>query len=399
VRAFPSDEIGWPDALKDASGVALSGYCFHAPTDVDEPGEPHGWPRPTEVDREYWSQLKVLARHITKQLKQIDWLEANQGGTESSRIQTTAGDKPSGVPPFVGRSVLLGFMHDTLDEVRDEIRETLSRSGMTVYPLESDEICDEASVKAMFDNYLGKVEAFVLVANEYCGKWPRGQNGGFVSFQVQRARENNLPCYLWLQAEDPARIKQPEYRTYLETLISQASDAQLILQHDDVASFTAYVKGELNRKKATSPDGEQFAVVCSNCSSQKPTHRNFQELVLTTIGETDRWAVVPDFENAPNGQIRLEALKQEIDRADTVILLCFDQDWIWAQYVWRELKQISGNGDARKAQILVAGPEDQRKGSLRAPNGKVRTVNGIDVAANLVKEELKREILSAINAR
>src|SRR6266487_3643496 len=61
--------------------------------------------------------------------------------------------------------------------------------GLQVLPPENDEAWDEASLRERVAAYLDQVDAIVLCANQYCGTSPRDQNGGFVSLQVQKAKE------------------------------------------------------------------------------------------------------------------------------------------------------------------------------------------------------------------
>src|SRR5262249_26688941 len=159
-------------------GNPLPGYVFHPPTEPGEPTDPLGWPSPSEDDdKEYWTERSRLAQQISKQLKRLEWMEAN----------TPADTKLAAVPLSVGRNVFLGYMHDTLEDVRLELRHKLEDQGITVLPPQAGgDPVDESTLRKALSTYLGQSETMLLIANEYGGSWPVGQEGGHIGLQLQK---------------------------------------------------------------------------------------------------------------------------------------------------------------------------------------------------------------------
>jgi hypothetical protein len=85
-------------------------------------------------------------------------------------------------------------------------------------------------------------------------------------------------------------------------------------------------------------------------------------------------------------------LQEDISRADTVVVVCFDQEWYWANRIIQELGQMMGEHSA-KTKIFVTGPEDRKKGKF-VPPFKFKTVVGVSpdnrVPINQVAEEIKK---------
>src|SRR4029077_1368971 len=165
--------------------------------------------------------------------------------------------------------------------------------------------------------YLDKAHVMALCANQYCGTWPRDQNGGFVSLQVQKGKERNLPCQLWLSWDQSAETQTAEYKRFLQELIEKSKNSALgiKLEHQNVAAFAQYIKDAVNQEEVSVPGGvEQLAVVCSNLRSKSDVYRRFYETVMTAISETDRISILPSFENE-SGHIRLKDLETDINRA------------------------------------------------------------------------------------
>jgi hypothetical protein len=381
VRAYRTDESQWPSALKPDE-YPLPGYTFHPPTDPGELNDPFGWPRPTVEDREYWCQLGRLAQQIAKQLKRLEWIESKP---HDAMLEP--------VPPSVGRSVFLGYLHDTLGDVRDEIRSRLTAKGLAVLPPAAEDPVDENTLRRALDAYLGQCEALVLVANEYCGTWPVGQEGGHVGFQLKKAQEHRVPSHLWLDLTDPSKIKRESCRRFIDKLKQQAAQANQNLNHANLEDFLVYVRNRLSLPTPAS-GVEQLAVVCCMQGPDGEPYARLRELVLDTLAETERLAITPE-QNDSDGQIRLSTLEPVINRADTIVVVCFDQDWIWANNVIREIRHLIKTGAPQRAQIFVIGPKDMQKGAFNVAAFKFKTVNAIGRDESAVKEHLRQAIIAA----
>jgi hypothetical protein len=136
---------------------------------------------------------------------------------------------------------------------------------------------------------------------------------------------------------------------------------------------------------------EQFAVVCSNARAGELKYEEFQDIVVAALAETERSSIIADREDG-SGQIRLITLEDEISRADTVVIICFDQDWNWANKMILQLREAMGEQGA-ETKIFVMGPEYKNKGKF-VTAFKFRTVVGVlpdnRIPSNQIADDIKR---------
>jgi hypothetical protein len=357
VRAFNTDEAKWPHILRP-DGNPLPGYPFQS---CDDPGSfPLGWPQPDLGDQGYWNELKRLAHAVAAQLKVLEFIDENG----SDRARSGAGAAVP-VPISVGQSVFLGYTHDSLQDVRTELRTRLNGMGLQVVPPEQDDPVDEASLRSSFAQYSPQSSAIVLVANGNSEFWPRGQVGGPVNLQLQMAQDRKLPVHFWLQAGDLAKVKNASYRAFLTVFKEKASrDPCVPIAWQSIDEFVEHIRSKLDDAEKRKPAAEQFAVVCSNLKTKHPLYDDFNKLVISSIHETERGAIVADREGS--GQIRLTALEKDIARADSLVVVCFDQEWEWANKIILQLKQVVGTC-RDKIKLLIAGPEHKHRGEYYGP--------------------------------
>ena len=81
-----------------------------------------------------------------------------------------------------------------------------------------------------------------------------------------------------------------------------------------------------------------------------------------------------------------------INRADTILVVCYDQDWIWANNVIRELRQLNRTDSARRAQIFVVGPVNKQQGAFNVEAFKFRTVDALSRDEDVVRDQLRQVI-------
>ncbi len=377
VRAKWTDETHWPPTLRDAAGHVLPGYPLHTPrTDKDDPTTPYGLAGTPDPNREYDTWIRQLALDITKKLKQIE----------------TGRDTAGGAPDAVGHSVFLGFMHDTI-EVRADLRQRLTDAGLRVLPPDADDPVDEASLREQLDRHLGQCQALVLIANEYGGLWPREQPGGFIGLQIAKARDLGIPPYLWLQLDDLARAKRPDYRALLEAL---ARDPGLAPRHADLGRFVAHITEELNRQAAApDPVPGTDAVICANRPGDEASGLEFARAVLQAVRETGRGSTKFDFADPKMQRIALSNVDEEMRESDTVLVLCFDQDWRWVKPLLRELNQLNHLRTGSKTRLLVVGPRDRQRGIYDAESLGFETIDALNLAPDRLKDLLKQKMQSA----
>jgi hypothetical protein len=384
VRAFHTDEAAWPDRLRP-DGNSLPGYLFHGASESDT--FPLGWPQPDPTDHPYWEQLKRLAHEVAAQLKVLQFIDDHPPPDSAGAVA---------VRPSVGRAVFLGYMHDSLQDLRADLRERLNRVGLQVLPPEQDDPVDETTLRATLAQYSTQASALVLVANENCELWPKGQVGGAVNLQLQIAKELKRPVHFWLRANDLAAIRNESYRAFLSDFKGKAArEPSVTIEWHDVAEFVEYIRVKLDNVAAQALGAEQFSVVCTNVKPGEPVYESFNQLVISSIRDTERGAIVADREET--GQIRLTALEKDIAKADSLVVVCFDQEWDWANKIILQLKQVVG-GCRDKIKIVVTGPEHRNKGEYYGPF-KFTTVPGIG-PDNIVREQAVRDsIIRALQGR
>lgn len=365
VRAYPTDESLWPNSLKGQTGVALPGYFLHPPAEPHDLCEPYGYPKPDDADREYNKAVSHLAVQITKQLQDLAWLEDNPVPNGDLGV----------VPDSVGRRVFIGYMNESLTEdgMRAALHDALAKERISVCAPAEDMPKDELSLRQALETYLPQAEAIVLVANQYRGSWP---GGGVIGLQLEYAKAKNIPTYLWLKLSGPSEIKLDEYRLYIEQLQEQAIKRGLKLYHETLDDFISYVRDKLDESEKPEPGVERLAVVCSNHAGDKHEHEKVLEAVRRLMDERllPSWIAPVDPET---GQVRFEKIKEALDKADTILIICFDQNYDWALRLWGQLKSCKLMSSPQAKRIFLIGPKDVGAGDCDLPRfSKVMAING-----------------------
>lgn len=383
VKAFNTDVERWPAALKP-DGHPLPGYPFCRVERADHPGRPFGWPQPDETDKAYWDGIWKLADSIASQLKRMEYAAARTAVSAGARASAES------VPARVGRTLFLGYMHDSLQRERQALRAQLDEAGFKIVPPISDDPVDETTVRNAFETYVPGSDAITLIANQNSELWPKGQDGGPLGLQFQLAKQYRIPVHLWLQTNDLSTVHNPQYRSFLANVEANArGDSDILIHAKDSDEFVRYIGRKLDTAPKPSKGAEQLAVVCSNAKFGQARHDEFKQTVTEALQDAERSTIFPDDES---GQIRLLELQEDISRADTVVVVCFDQEWYWANRIIQELGQMMGEHSA-KTKIFVTGPEDRKKGKF-VPPFKFKTVVGVSpdnrVPINQVAEEIKK---------
>jgi hypothetical protein len=161
----------------------------------------------------------------------------------------------------------------------------------------------------------------------------------------------------------------------------------------DMTSFAGLIKEQLD---LINPAEARPAIICSNLSSTSGEYSKFYDLVLDAVAELNRYSVIPAVEA---GQIRLTALADQVSESDTIVVVCFDQEWRWALNVAAQLKHVSAMKSPNRARILVVGPHySPEKGLLDMRNFHFQTFNKLDLDNKSFKEELKLAIRRSISS-
>jgi len=380
VKAFNTPIDQWPVALKP-DGQPLLGFTFYTTEHPDDLGKPLGWPQPDETDKAYWDAIWKLADAMASQLKRIEW---TMGGSASSQRDVES------IPARVGRTLFLGYMHDSLYDLRSDLRVRLDKTGFKIVPPAGDDPVDEATVRSAFEKYLPASDAIVLIANQISELWPKGQDGGPLGLQFELAKQYRIPVHLWLQTTDLSTVRNQQYRSFLANVVANARGGSDILIHAaDTDEFVRYISGKLDTAPKPSKGAEQLAVLCSNAKAGQAKCDELQHTVTEALQEAQISSIILGQDDS--GQIRLKPLEEEFSRADTVVVvLCFDQEWGWASSITKELGQTMGQQGA-KTRILVTGPEDRKKGKF-VPAFKFKTVVGVTPDNRVPIKEVADEI-------
>jgi hypothetical protein len=385
VKAFNTPIDQWPAALRP-DGHPLPGFTFYSTEHPNDLGKPLGWPQPDSTDKAYWDQVWKLAHSMASQLRRMEW---SAGATS-----TSAGSQRNveSIPARVGRTLFLGYMHDSLYDLRTDLRARLDKTGFNVVPPVGDDPVDEATVRTAFEKYLLASDAIVLAANQNSEFWPKGQDGGPLGLQFQLAKQYRIPVHLWLQTKDLSTVRSQQYRSFLANVEANARGGSDILIHAaDIDEFVQYISSKLDAAPKPSKGAEQLAVVCSNARAGQTKYDEFQQTVTDALWGAERSSIIPDKDD-DSGHIRLMPLQDDISRADTLVVLCFDQEWNWANKIILQLRQMMGEQSA-KTRIFVMGPEYRNKGTF-VPAFNFKTVVGVTpdnrVPTNQVADEIKK---------
>ena len=382
VSVAPTDRKLWPAALQDDQQRAFLGADFYRMIGSEE-WTPFGFPAPNpSSDDEYWTGLRRLASEIASQLRRMKHSQENKASDVSG----------AAVPVFVGRKLLLGYCSDSLVRLRGEVRNALSALEMQVLPEQDGDIADPQSLDTSFERYLTQADAVIILANEFCGAWPKGEPGGFVSHQVRMAREQRKRCFVWKNIQKPTEIQTEAYAKYLDNLPAELSETKGAIcdSAKSAQEFSVFVKQQLSNM--TPNEIVRRAIVCSNLLTRSDEYKQFHARVLNAVGETDRISILPGA-ISPSGQIRLSALAEKIKQSDTIIVLCFDQEWDWAFDVLLQLRQVSSPEEPEKTRLLIVGPQYQvDKGDVDVSNFRFQTFKELEADEKTFKKHLKMKI-------
>jgi hypothetical protein len=241
-----------------------------------------------------------------------------------------------------------------------------------------------------YERYLTQADAVIVLANEFCGAWPKDEPGGFISHQIRMAKQQGKRCFVWKDVQNPDQIQNQAYGKYLENLPAELADTKGAVcdNANGAEEFSAFVKQQL--ADMSQREIVRRAIVCSNLQTRTDEYKQFHETVLDAIGETDRASILPC---SPSGQIRLSLLAEKIKESDTIIVLCFDQEWDWAFDVLRQLKQVSSPEESNKTQLLIVGPQYQvEKGDVDVRTFRFQTFKELELDDKTFKKQLKKKI-------
>lgn len=377
ARAFHTDHSEWPVALKDSAGNAQPGIRLHSLADgPGDIGRPYGFPLPQPGDRDYQDRVIQLAREIAEQARSLK---------AAPPVQEA---RPEG--PLSGSRIFLGCVHDTLDEQRGEVRQALEALGATVHPPAEDELGDAESVHEAMAKYLAQCNVLVLLANEFGGgKWPRGQEGGFISLQIEAARNNGVPVCLWLQMDDVSRLRNESQAAYFAKLMAQAENNSLRvrLQHSSVGDFVRYVREQMVEPAPADVGVAKTAVLCSNLTTNDVLYTRLEASVHAALRAKGMLFRAQRHQRENDARM-VSDLKESIRNADSVLILCFDKNYDWVVNLLRQFVTFGAGPRDRKSKMIIVGPQADEHDIIDATSLAYKTL----YAVNLDEASLKSRI-------
>jgi hypothetical protein len=387
VHVGRTDHSHWPKALSAGTNGQPMGVRFHSPVGRGERVVPFGWPRPSMDDTDYKGALLTLAKGVETVLRQLKYVEQRDNQARSI----------AAVPASVGRRIVLGFGDERHDGVRDELRQRFQRLQMNVWPpSREEEPFDETTLREMLRVHLPHSDALILIAAEHCGRWPRDQEAGYISLQLEAAKEHGIPAYVWLNIDDVTKIDKDSYRAYAVKLEKQAllADPSVRLRFSDVDAFFSYCTTQLD-KRPPEKGAEQLAVVYYNPVSEQQNHCLFRERVLNAVADTQRAILIkPPVDT--QGQIRLTELRDRLNRSDVIILLCFDEAFDWAVDYAVQIGQVIDESRGRKARLIIIGPESKEGSTIDLRAFRFVTIYGVQLDEQTLRAQVRQAIDTAL---
>jgi hypothetical protein len=370
VRATRTDRATWPKALKSSTGSTVDGYKFYENIEADQEFfDPFGWPVPLPTDQKYWKAVSAIAMDAAKRLWELKQAEQSRPfGAISSQS-----------PPPAGQKIFLGYMHDTLSQAREEVRSKLTELGFSVLPERGDEPYDKASLDAALVR-LSECQAAVLIANEYCGRWPQAEAGGAVSYQLNFFRRAVIPTHVWLKIQNAEAAQTVEYRRYLEKL-----------QLEGGKRFSSTSEFCRSFAQWSTLAGVDLAVLVTNKPSEADTYKNFQETIASALSDSGRLILTSNLSSGSES-MKLSELESSLHDADTLMVVCFDQKWSWASQLMGQLRQLRNRKTALRHQLFVTGPIVTQPTTLDARTLSFETIDGANVDLPVLRGMIHQKI-------
>lgn len=389
VITKPVPRETWPTELSAGTAGQVVGIDFYSHARPGEPTLPLGWPKPDFSDPKYKDQLLRLGKDLEASLRRLKYAETQNGGECARPLDA--------LPRSVGRSVLIGYGEEGEEDLRNEIREHLRGRHINVWPpAASEEPVDEASVRGMLEKHLPNVHALVLILGPHCGRWPKGERAGHVSLQLDAARAAGVPAYVWLTVDDLDDVKRSGYQEYLQDLERAAPNAAepFRLRFGAAAEFAEYCAKMLDGREPAA-GAEQWAIVWYNSPvEERPEHSSFREIVLDTVADGGR----PLWRNRAeaDGRISLVKLREELEKADVITLICFDDQMKWTTSYAAELHKLIDDQGRRQARLVVVGPRSLGKGVIDLRTFGFMTIDGTQLEESGLRESIRNAIDGAL---
>jgi hypothetical protein len=195
---------------------------------------------------------------------------------------------------------------------------------------------------------------------------------------------------VWEHIQAPANIQTEAYAKYLDDLPRElaATKGAVCVAANGAEDFSVFVRQNLDVGPSES---KRRATVCSNLLTRANDYKQFHDRVLDAIGETDRMSILPGSVSR-SGQINLSSLSESIRKSDTIIVLCFDQEWDWAFDVILQLRQVTSTEDQKTRLLIVGSHYQAERGDINVSNFRFQTFKALEVDDATFKKALKNKI-------
>jgi hypothetical protein len=88
----------------------------------------------------------------------------------------------------------------------------------------------------------------------------------------------------------------------------------------------------------------------------------------------------------------LKELEKDINRADTIVVICFDQELSWANNVMREIRHLIRSDRSKGVRLLLIGPRARHGVTFDGSPFRFKTLNAYDMDDEHLRELLKQAI-------
>jgi hypothetical protein len=359
IHTQKTDPASWPNALKSSDGSIPLGIPFYRTGDSHDETEfsPFAWGISADADEHYWAAIRKVTFELRKKLLSF---KATESGSRM-RAETA------------GATVFLGYMNEMMQDTRDEIRRDLLDSGLIVLP--DDTPTDENTLATSLARDLDKCSAYILASNEYCGLWPKGDPTGYVGAQLRIANERKMPLFFWFKNDSGAALKG----SYQELLTKLEQSVQIRFSSSN--DFCQHIITNVSSQQI------RMALMCSNLPSCTDPYSTFETTISSAIARTAR-LTISVLLKADNGQIKLKELDERMEHTDSIILVCYDQQWAWALRMIIELRQLPQLNRRAKKRIFVIGPQIKIESKVNAEGLHYEVIDAATIAPEVVQEQI-----------
>jgi hypothetical protein len=361
ISAQKTDRTRWPQAFKSSTGSTPPSFPFYRQEDSQDEDEfsPFGWGGQINND-DYWGAIRKVTHALRKKIIE---LKSNEPG---SLIRS----------PNAGATVFLGYMNEMMQTTHNEIRSQLSTAGLIVLPENTP--VDDATLSAHVARDLDKCQALVVASNEYCGLWPSNEPAGYVGKQFRVAAARGVPVFFWY-ASGGAAPQSFQNSAYENLVAAQQQNDKVTFSSS--AAFCDHILDRISAKQI------KMTLICSNLRKSVPPYADFDLKISKAIQKTRRFAINVN-STSSRGQIKLVDLDSKMENTDSVVLVCYDQEFWWAAQMIGELHKLSNLNRQARTRLVIVGPEVTIESKINIEGLNFDVIEGASIGPEILEEKL-----------